>query len=291
MESAGKKTMNISISKAILEGAQVLSAAGIAEARRESGSLLALTIGRDRTFVVTHADEPFEPAFVNTFRRLIERRAAGEPLQYLTGHQEFFKLDFDVTPDVLIPRPETEAIVEIALELLKGNANPFIADIGAGSGCVAISLLHELRDAHAIATDISPLALQIAQRNADRHGVTDRLTVIESDCFAKVNPDRPFSLIASNPPYIRDDEMETLQREVGYEPRTALAGGPDGLDIVSRLLREASPFLRPDGHFVFEIGFGQNALVAQSINRDVWELTEMRPDLQGIARTVVLRKK
>ena len=232
-----------------------------------------------------------ETAAVEAFRKLIERRAAGEPLQYLTGHQEFFKLDFEVTPDVLIPRPETELIVEIALELLKGDLDPFIADIGTGSGCVAISLLHELRDAHAIATDISPLALQIAQRNADRHGVTDRLTVIESDCFAKVNADRPFSLIASNPPYIRDDEMETLQREVGYEPRTALAGGPDGLDIVRRLLREASPFLRPGGHFVFEIGFGQNALVEQLINRDVWELTEVRPDLQGIARAVVLRKK
>jgi len=291
MDSAGKKTMSISISNAILEGAQVLGAAGVAEARRESGSLLAHAIGRDRTFVVTHADDLLESAAVEAFRKLIARRAAGEPLQYLTGHQEFFKLDFAVTPDVLIPRPETELIVEIGLELLKGNLDPFIADIGTGSGCIAISLLHELPDAHAIATDISPLALQIAQRNADRHGVSDRLTVIESDCFAKVNADRLFSLIASNPPYIRDDEMETLQREVGYEPRTALAGGPEGLDIVRRLLYEAPPFLEPGGHFVFEIGFGQNALVEQLINREVWELIEMRPDLQGIARAVVLRKK
>ena len=283
--------MNISTSNAILEGAQVLRSAGVAEARRESGSLLAHTIGRDRTFVVTHADDPLQVAVVESFRRLIERRAAGEPLQYLTGHQEFFKLDFEVTPAVLIPRPETEFLVEIALERLKGNFDPFIADIGTGSGCVAISLLHELRDAHAIATDISAAALSVAQRNADRHGVTDRLAVIESDCFAKVNADRLFSLIASNPPYIRDDEMGTLQREVGYEPRTALAGGPDGLDIVRRLLREAAPFLAPDGHFVFEIGFGQNALVEQLINRNVWELTEMRRDLQGIARAVVLRKK
>ena len=285
-----QEDMNISISNAILEGAQVLRAAGVIEARRESGSLLAHTIGRDRTFVVTHGDEPFEAAAVENFRQLIGRRAAGEPLQYLTGHQEFFKLDFEVTPAVLIPRPETELLVEIALELLKGH-NAFIADIGTGSGCIAISLLHELRDARAIATDISPLALQIAKRNADRHDVIDRLTVIESDCFAKVNADRSFSLIASNPPYIRDDEMETLPREVGYEPRAALAGGPDGLDTVRRLVREASPFVRPDGHLIFEIGFGQNALVERLINREVWELTEMRPDLQGIARAVVLRKK
>ena len=283
--------MKLSISKAILEGAQGLIAAGVAEARRESGSLLAHAIGRDRTFIVTHADQSLEAVAVEAFRKLIERRAAGEPLQYLAGHQEFFKLDFEVTPGVLIPRPETELVVEIAQELLKGNLAPFIADIGTGSGCIAISLLHELRDAQAIATDISSAALSVARRNAERHGVTDRLTVIESDCFAKVDPDRPFSLIASNPPYIRDDEMEMLQREVRHEPRTALAGGPDGLDIVRRLLREALPFLAKDGHFVFEIGFGQNTLVEQLINREIWELIEMRPDLQGIARTVVLRKK
>jgi release factor glutamine methyltransferase len=290
MKWTGKVTMNISISNAIAEGAEVLRAAGVAEARRESGSLLAHAIGRDRTFVVTHANEALEAAAIADFRELIERRAVGEPVQYLTGHQEFFKLDFEVTRGVLIPRPETELIVEIGLELLNGNSEQLIADIGTGSGCIAISLLHELSDARAIATDISPSALQIAQRNADRHGVTDRLTVIESDCFANVNPDRPFSLITSNPPYIRDDEMETLQREVRYEPRTALSGGLDGLDIVRRLLREALPFVRPGGHFVFEIGCGQKALVEQLINRDVWELTEMRPDLQGIARTVVLRK-
>jgi release factor glutamine methyltransferase len=283
--------MNISITSAILEGAQVLGAAGVPEARRESGSLLAHAIGRDRTFVVTHGDEPLEAAAVENFRRLIGRRAAGEPLQYVTGHQEFFKLDFEVTPAVLIPRPETELLVEIALELLKGHLDAFIADIGTGSGCIAISLLHELRDAHVMATDISPRSLQVAKRNADHHGVTDRLTVIESDCFAKVNADRSFSLIASNPPYIRADEMETLQREVGYEPRTALAGGPDGLDIVRRLLREAGPFLEKDGHLVFEIGFGQSPLVERLIDREVWELTEIRPDLQGIARAVVLRKK
>ncbi len=283
--------MDISISKAILEGAQVLRAAEVGGARRESASLLAHAVGRDRTFIVTHANEPLESAAVESFRKLIERRAAGEPLQYLTGHQEFFKLDFEVTPDVLIPRPETELVVEIALELLKGNLDPFIADIGTGSGCIAISLLHERSDAQAIATDISAAALCVAQRNAVRHGVIDRLTMIESDCFAKINADRPFSLIASNPPYIRDDEIGTLQREVGFEPRTALAGGPDGLDIVRRLLRETAPFLAPRGHFVFEIGFGQSATVEQSINREVWELSEMRPDLQGIARTIVLRKK
>jgi release factor glutamine methyltransferase len=263
---------------------------GVAEARRESASLLAYAVGRDRTFVVTHADEPLASEALETFQRLIERRAAGEPFQYITRNQEFFKLDFEVTPDVLIPRPETELIVEIALELLKDDPDPFIADIGTGSGCIAISLLHELRDARGIATDISPGALRVAQRNANRHAVTDQLTLIESDCFSKLDAGRSFSLIASNPPYIRDDELKALAREVRQEPRTALAGGADGLSIIRRLLREAVPFLRTGGHFVFEIGFGQNAAVEQLISRGVWELTEMRPDLQGIARTVVLTK-
>jgi len=291
MKWTGKKTMNISISKAILEGAEVLHEAGVAEARREAGSVLAYAVGRDWTFVVTHADEPLETEAIETFRTLIERRAAGEPLQYITGHQEFFKLDFEVTPDVLIPRPETELIVEIALELLKDDPDPFIADIGTGSGCIAISVLHELGAARAIATDTSPGALRVALRNARRHEVSDRLTLKESDCFSALDAERRFSLIASNPPYISNDEMKALQREVSYEPRAALAGGPDGLDIIRRLLSEAAPFLRPGGHLVFEFGFGQKAAVEQLINREVWELTGTRPDLQGIARAVVLRKR
>jgi release factor glutamine methyltransferase len=283
--------MNISISNAISEGMRVLRAAGVADARRESGSLAAHAIGRDRTYVVTHADELWQGDEVEIFRKLIERRAKGEPLQYITGHQEFFKLDFEVTPDVLIPRPETELIVEIALELLKDDRLQRIADIGTGSGCIAISVLHELGDARAIATDISPGALRAARRNAERHGVGDRLGLIESDCFSALDSRNPFSLVVSNPPYIREDEMETLQREVRCEPRTALEGGPDGLDIVRRLLREAAPFLCPDGHLVFEIGSGQDTAVEQLINARVWELKEARCDLQGIARAVVLRKR
>src|SRR5437870_5332966 len=181
MNSSGKM-MSISIGNAILEGARSLREAGIAEARRESGSLLAHAIGRDRTFVITHADESLESEAADTFRGLIKRRASGEPLQYITGHQEFFKLDFEVTPDVLIPRPETELIVETALELLKDHSEARIADIGTGSGCVVISLLHELRGARAVATDISAAAIRVARRNAERHGVAHRLRLIESDC-------------------------------------------------------------------------------------------------------------
>src|SRR5438132_630431 len=170
--------MSLSIAEAISEGAAKLTEAGVSDARREAATLLAHAIDRDRTYVITHNDELLTEQRIESFRAFIIRRAAREPLQYITGHQEFFRLDFEVTPDVLIPRPETELIVEVALELLKDVSAPTIADIGTGSGCIAISLLHELSDSRALATDISAAALQVAQRNAERHGVTDRLTLI-----------------------------------------------------------------------------------------------------------------
>jgi release factor glutamine methyltransferase len=191
---------------------------------------------------------------------------------------------------VLIPRPETELVVETALELLKNDLQPHVADIGTGSGCIAISLLHELPEARAVATDISPAALGVAQRNADRHGVSNRLKLIESNGFAAMD-ERGLSLIVSNPPYVGEDELESVQREVRHEPRVALVAGDDGLSLIRRLLLEARPYLRSGGHLVFEIGLGQSTLVEQLIDAEVWTLLEIRSDLQGIPRTVVLRRK
>ena len=279
----------LSIAKAIIEGSQRLSAGGVAEPRREAGSLLAHVLGRDRSFVITHADNALNYDESESFRSLIERRATGEPLQYLTGHQEFFKLDFEVTPSVLIPRPESELIIEAALEVLRDDPRPCVMDIGTGSGCLAISLLHELPAARALATDVSPAALEIAQRNAERHGVANRLTLLGSDCFSALAARGWFSLIASNPPYITDADLQNLQREVNYEPRSALAGGPDGLSVIRRLLLEARPHLASGGYFVFEVGFGQSEAVESLIDRNCWKLIEIRTDLQKIPRTFVLQ--
>ena len=283
--------MTLSIRNAILDRARRLAEAAVAEPHREAGSLLAHVLGRDRSFVIAHANDQLSDEECAAFRSLIQRRAGGEPLQYITGHQEFFKLDFEVTPAVLIPRPETELIIETALELLRDDPEPLFADIGTGSGCIAISILHELPKARAVATDVSAAALRVAQRNGERHGVADRLTLIESDSFAALPATGSFRLIASNPPYVSDDELKNLQREVNNEPRGALAGGPDGLSIIRRLLGEARPFLRPGGHFVFEIGFEQSEAVKQLIDRQVWQLLEIRTDLQKIPRTVVLQGK
>jgi release factor glutamine methyltransferase len=281
--------MTLSIERTIQEGAKILQDAVVDESRREAVSLLAHVLGRDRSFLIAHSDESLPDEQYQTFKSLITRRSQGEPLQYLTGHREFFKLDFEVSPDVLIPRPETELIVEAAIELCKAEPAPVIADIGTGSGCIAISLLHELGNAVAVGADISVAALHLAQRNAERHGVQERLTLVQSDCFAAVPDTKPFSLIASNPPYVSDEEIEHLGREVRFEPRAALAGGPDGLSVIRRLLSEARRFIRPQGYLVFEIGFGQSEAVEQLIERPVWKLLEIRKDLQGIPRTFVLQ--
>ena len=286
-----KNPTSLSLGSAILEGAQRLGEGLVAEPRREASSLLAYLLGHDRSFVIAHADDTLNDQECESFRSLVERRAGGEPLQYLTGHQEFFKLDFEVTPAVLIPRPETELIIEAALDLLRDDPDPYLMDIGTGSGCLAISLLYELSGARAVATDVSPAALQIARRNAARHKVSERLALVGSDCFSALDGNGSFSLIASNPPYISDTELKTLQREVNYEPRDALAGGADGLSMIRRLLLEARPFLRPGGYLVFEIGFGQSEGVEQLIDRNVWKLLEIRADLQDIPRTFVLQAR
>jgi len=286
------KPMTQTIATAILEGSMTLWNAEITEAQREARSLLSHAIGRDHSYLITHGDVQLTQEQAQLFQTFIERRSAREPVQYITGRQEFYKLDFEVSPAVLIPRPETELIVETAMELLKDVPAPFIADIGTGSGCIVISLLHVMAGARGIATDISPAALQTARRNAQRHCVSDRLKLVESDCFSGIDVTEQFSLIVSNPPYVAEIDLGTLQPEVrDFEPRAALVCGPDGLGIIRRLLLEAPGFLRARGHMLIEIGFGQSEMVRQLIDPQTWRLLEIRHDLQGIPRTVVLRRK
>ena len=284
--------MTISISEAIREAAEIFNDAGLPEARREAGGLLQHVLGRDRTFILAHPEQQLSREQLQTFQKLLQRRAAGEPLQYITAHQSFFGLDFEVAPGVLIPRPETELLVELALETLKGARAPLICDVGTGSGCIAITLLNELTDAHAVAIDISAAALEIAKRNARQHSVKSRLTFVQSNCFSSLSSAvSTFDLIVSNPPYVAEDALNGLQREVrDHEPREALAGGRDGLDVVRRLLEESDAFLRPAGHLLIEIGFNQAAAVESLLEKQAWISKGIRHDLQGIPRVVVLQK-
>jgi release factor glutamine methyltransferase len=290
------EAMMISIAEAILQGAHRLRKADVPEARREAGSLLGHIMERDRSFIIAHAGDPITPAQMEEFAAFVEQRAEGKPLQYITGHQEFFGLDFEVSADVLIPRPETELLVESALKLLADSeAESSICDVGTGSGCVVVSLLHERPNARGTAIDISPAAIEVARRNAAKHEVSDRIEFLVSDCFAEVAKEALFDLIVSNPPYIRADDIESLQREVrDYEPHLALEAGSDGLAIIRRLLAGAAMHLKPGGHFLFEIGFDQReaveSLIAPMVSSRSWKLLDIYQDLQGIPRTVVLQK-
>lgn len=281
--------MGNSIAESLRDATQILQNAGVPEARREAGSLLSYVIGKDRTFLIAHAENEIDDPGADQFRDVIERRAAGEPLQYITGTQDFFGREFRVTTDVLIPRPETELLVEAALEVSKRPK--LICDVGTGSGCIALTLLCELNSTRAVAVDRSPAALEVARFNAQKLTVTDRVEFVVSDCFDSLDM-RAFDLIVSNPPYVSSGVMAGLQREVrDHEPLIALSPGPDGLSIIRRLIQESPKFLNPTGHLIMEIGFDQGEAVQQLIDPSVWDLLEVRPDLQSIPRIVLLRKR
>lgn len=276
-----------SIAEVLREASRTLENAGVPEARREAASLLSFVTGKDRTFLIAHSDD--EVGDVDQFRELLERRATGEPLQYITRTQDFFGREFRVTPDVLIPRPETELLVEAALEVNKTAT--LLCDVGTGSGCIALTLLCELDHARAVALDKSPAALEVAKFNAQKLAVADRAEFVVSDCFDSLDHQK-FDLIVSNPPYVSAGVLDGLQREVrDHEPLIALSPGPDGLSIIRRLIQESPQFLKPNGHLIMEIGFDQGEAVQNLIDTNVWDLLEVRPDLQGIPRIVVLRKR
>lgn len=282
--------MTVSIKEALGRASQELDHAAIADTRREAASLLSHVIRKARTFLIAHADDLLSDEELRTFEGMVRRRAAGEPAQYITGTQDFFGRTFRVTPDVLIPRPETELLVEAALQVM--NAGAAVCDVGTGSGCIAITLLCERSDARATAIDISEAALEVARQNAREHRVQDRIEFLISDCFSALNASTSqFDLIISNPPYVSANALPGLQREVrDHEPLVALSPGADGLSVVRRLLNDAPNYLRPNGHLLMEIGFDQGEKVQHLVDQNVWTLKEIRPDLQCIPRIVVLRK-
>lgn len=282
--------MSVSIDEALRRASQELDQAGVAEARREAGSLLSHVIGKDRTFLIAHAEDLLSDEELKSFANAVTRRAAGEPAQYITGTQDFFGRAFRVTPDVLIPRPETELLVEAALQVMDTGAN--VCDVGTGSGCIAITLVCERSDARATAIDVSEAALNVARQNACDHSVEGRVDFVRSDCFSALNSgDSQFDLIISNPPYVSAKALPGLQREVrDHEPLVALSPGPDGLIVIRRLLEDAPAFLRANGHLLMEIGFDQAETVQNLVDQRVWTMKEILPDLQCIPRIVVLQK-
>ncbi|HKA22136.1 MAG TPA: peptide chain release factor N(5)-glutamine methyltransferase [Blastocatellia bacterium] len=285
------------IAQAIAEGVRKLHASGIEQERRTAGLLLCHVIGIDRTHLLTKSEEHIDDLKYKVYLRLLERRAAGEPVQYLTGHQEFYGLDFFVTPDVLIPRPETELLIEQVLKIVdaEGLNNPLIVDVGTGSGCIAVTLAANLFNARLIATDASQPALIIALNNAAKHQVTDRIEFLEGDLLEPLNNRKltaSIDLIASNPPYVDEDLKSSIQREVrDWEPHEALFGGVDGIEFYRRLVSDCPEYLKTGGHLVVEIGYGQlEAIESMVAGSPSLKLVEVTNDLQGIPRTLTMLK-
>ncbi len=277
------------IAEKLREASETLNLSGIAEPRREAGSLLALTLEKGKTFLIAHPEYELSGEEENRFKNFLSRRASREPLQYIAGKQEFYGLDFAITRDVLIPRPETESIVESAIEILRGKVDSRFCEVGIGSGCIAVSILHRIKTARAVGLDISPEALEIAERNAQTHDVLNRLELKISDVF-EILQNEKFDLIASNPPYIPNKEIEGLQAEVrGFEPLAALTDGADGLSIIRKIIVESPQFLNETGFLLMEIGFGQADKVREMFAPEIWRLVDILPDLQGIPRTVKAR--
>lgn len=267
-----------------------MKAAGIPaeEAQLDAQLLAAHALGWDRTRLLTAWREPAPSGFGPTFDALVERRCRREPIAQITGVREFWGLEFEVTRDVLTPRPETEGIIEAALEHVR-HARA-IVDVGTGTGCVAIALAREFPDAHVLGLDISYAALAVAARNARRHGVGNRVALERSDMLQALSS--PADLIASNPPYVPAPDRASLPPEVrDFEPAAALFSGDDGLEAIRRLVAEAPERLVRGGLLVFECGVDQGPAIREMIARaSGLDLVEIRPDLAGIPRTVVARK-
>jgi len=229
------------------------------ESAREVELLLGHALDCDRAWLYAHADDALAVETAVRFHGLLLRRARGEPIAYITGHREFWSLDLGVTPDVLIPRAETELLVEFALRRIPENAQVEIADLGTGSGAVALALARERRRARMLATDVSAAALAVARGNAERLGIGN-VEFAQGDWCEPLRGHQ-FDMIVSNPPYIADADVHLAQGDLRFEPRAALASGADGLDAIRAIMRGASAFLKPGGWLLLEHGFEQGAAV------------------------------
>jgi release factor glutamine methyltransferase len=268
---------------------EVLKKSKVADPIKEAKSLLMLVIKKDLAFLIAHKDYKLSEKEQEDFNVFLKRRASREPIQYIRGSQEFYGLNFMVSPGVFIPRPETELIVEKAIEILKNLKEPYFGEIGVGSGCISISILHKVLQAKALGVDISEKALQVTKRNAQMHGVAGRLKLLRSDLFENINSES-FDLIVSNPPYISEEQIQFLQDEVRkFEPLEALNGGAEGLLFIKKIISTAPKFLKQSGWLIMEIGFDQADKVVSLFDRKIWQEYDFLSDLQGIKRTVVAR--
>ena len=248
--------------------------------------LLAHVLHKSRTWLYTWPEQELDSYQLEQFNQLVQRRCNGEPVAHLIGSQEFWSLSLQVTPDTLIPRPETERLVELALERIPAKATWRIADLGTGTGAVALAVANERPSCHIIATDKSPAALQVAKENARLNGISN-VTFLQGDWLAAMKEELPFEMILSNPPYIKEDDPHLQQGDVRFDPDSALKAGTKGLDDLQRITVEALPHLKPGGWLLLEHGYDQKAAVMQLLQQTGYEQIKDYPDLAGQPRVAV----
>jgi release factor glutamine methyltransferase len=288
----------VSLRDALHSASSRLTAAQVGSPRLNAELLLMFVLGSDRAYLYAHPERALTPEESTRYEAVLAQRASGIPAQYITGHQEFWGMDLIVTPAVLIPRPETEHLIEEVLRLTRppgGDDRPpsketpalRIVDVGTGSGCIALALAKELPRAEIHAVDISPETLAIARANAVRHQLEDRVHFREGDLLHGFEP-AAFDLVVSNPPYVGESEEDTVQLEVRkFEPRNAIFAGPTGLEVIKRLIPQAERMLKPDGWLVLEI----SGTIAEGVRRLLasWSSVKLSNDLQGTPRVASAR--
>ena len=282
----------VSLRDALTTAIDRLTAAHVPSPRMNAELLLRFTLDCDRAYLYAHPERELTTEEQTRYEEALAQRARGIPAQYITGHQEFWGMDFIVNPAVLIPRPETEHVIETVLQLVNGGraSSPGmrIVDVGTGSGCIALALAKELPEAEVHATDISPAALEVARANAARHQLENRIQFHETDLLQSLERAR-LDFVVSNPPYVGESEQDQVQLGVRkFEPRKAVFAGPTGLEVIERLIPQAQAALKPGGWLVMEI----SGTIAQGVKRLLgrWNAVQVTNDLQGIPRVASARK-
>ena len=270
--------------EALTRARDILVKNNVEDPALESEILLRYTLGISRSQLYNDLDLELSPRQEKALGQLLTRRRRGEPSAYITGHREFYGLDYKVNPGVLIPRPETELLVELAIKIAKDDGITKIADIGTGCGAIAISMAKHLRGATIYATDISPGALEVARDNCRIHGVANRVFLLRGDLLEPL--EKPVDMIVANLPYVKESDLPRN----GYEPRQALDGGKDGLDQIKRLGRQAGGKLRKGGYLLLEIGQGQSTAVADILCKPFpFAVLKVHKDLASVERVITLR--
>jgi release factor glutamine methyltransferase len=303
----------VQLKQTLASAVERLEAADVGSPRMNAEVLLMFVLGADRAYLYAHPEHELTPEEKTRYDETLVQRATGMPSQYITGHQEFWGLDFVVSPAVLIPRPETEHLVEAVLELAHSVPHPKIVDVGTGSGCVALALAHELKDADVYAIDLSTEALEIARVNAARLQIDQRVRFQQSDVLKPVLNENPaviptedfspsggtcvsafcdFDFVVSNPPYVAFSEADKVQKSVfEFEPRMAVFAGENGLDMIRPLVEQAHKALKSGGWLAIEIGYSMRDAVIYLLSSTMWDDIRVVPDLQGIPRVIVARRR